>query len=150
MPQGCNNPDAENAGSLWSTKLEDELLEMIRSGNTSEQCAIHFKRTSGGIRARQLVIAKRLVGNGNTIEEASSIVNVPIQSIQQSLRASEVARSNLQKRKEQANPKDSIRETLLIVDTIKPDTPLSVLKEIRDLIKDFIASQSKQVDGHAM
>lgn len=127
----------KNNSKPWTGHLEFELVQLLKQGKSIEECAVHFERTAGAIHSRQLAIARELVDKGNTISEVSIIVRLPEASIQQSLDASAVSKANLVRRREQKQNK--INEVFPIVSSIKLDTPLSVLKEIRDLIKEAIA-----------
>jgi hypothetical protein len=127
----------KNNSKPWTGDLEFELVQLLKQGKSIEECAEHFERTVGAIHSRQLAIARELVDKGNTIVEAAIIVRVSEASIRQSLDASSVSKARLERRREQKQNK--INEIFPIVASIKPDTPLSVLKEIRDLIKEAIA-----------
>jgi hypothetical protein len=129
----------KNNSKPWTAHLEFELVQLLKQGKSVEECAKHFERTVGAIHSRQLAIARELVDTGNTITEAALIVRVSEVSIRQSLDASAVSKAKLERRLVQKQNK--INEIFPITASITPDTPLSVLKEIRDLIKEAIAKQ---------
>ena len=138
MPWVSNNPNAKNSGSLWTTEQEAELVRMLSSGMNVAQCAAHFERTEGGISSRRMIIARELIKNGRTLEDVSAILNAPIASIQQSLRAAEISAENEKKRQETKKKPQTQLTFSQIVPAVQEETQLSILKEIRDLLKEVL------------
>jgi len=119
----------KNAGASWTPELDVEFLQMISDDKSIEECAIHFERTKGSIIARKLHIARRMVSEGQDIEKVSEIVKTPVRFIEESIEYEETRNRN--KEMERAEKKSRIQPP-------KEETKLSVLKEIRDLLKKLV------------
>jgi hypothetical protein len=118
-----------NAGSSWTPELDAEFLQMISDNKSIEECAIHFERTKGSIIARRLNLARRMVSEGQDIQKVSEIVKTPVRFIEESIEYEEIRKRN--KQIERAEKKSRIEPP-------KEETKLSVLKEIRDLLKKLV------------
>ena len=140
MPWPSEKPQPKNAGTPWTPELDAELIRLLSNKATVDECATHFERTPGGISSRQMLIARDLVGKGTPIEEVSRIVNAPITTIEHSLRISARSLENSKKRREERVKNKQAKITAMFP-PVTDETPLSVLKEIRDIMKQFIASQ---------
>jgi hypothetical protein len=136
MPQPSNKPQPKNAGTPWTPELDIKLLHLLSENTTIEECALHFERTTGGISSRQMVIARDLVGKGTPVEEVSKIVNAPISSIENSLRISARSLENSKKKQEERVKNKQVKINA-IFPQVTNETPMTVLKEIRDLLKEF-------------
>jgi hypothetical protein len=119
----------KNAGASWTAELDAEFLQMISDNKSIEECAIHFERTKGSIIARRLNIARRMVSEGQDIQKVSEIVKTPVRFIEESIEYEESRKRN--KQMERAERKSRIEPP-------KEETKLSVLKEIRDLLKKLV------------
>jgi hypothetical protein len=119
----------KNAGASWTPELDAEFLQMISDNKSIEECAIHFERTKGSIIARRLNIARRMVSEGQDIQKVSEIVKTPVRFIEESIEYEESRKRN--KQIERAEKKSRIEPP-------KEETKLSVLKEIRDLLKQLV------------
>jgi len=139
MPWPSNKPQPKNAGTPWTPELDIELLHLLSENTTIEECALHFERTVGGISARQLVIAKDLIEKGSHIDDVSKIVNVPALYIQQSIESENIRKAKSEKRKQdKKQEKNTIQPKITdLLPKVTNDTPVSILKEIRDLLKEF-------------
>jgi len=128
-------PGQENMGKAWSTDDENQLIRMLAEGASSDTCATEFKRSIGGIRSRQYELAYRFVEDGKTLSEACQIMKVNEEMLAKSIRsrtASKEARLN--------KKKDTSTQMTTIVNNVQPNTELSLLVEIRDLLKLLVAS----------
>lgn len=119
----------KNAGSPWTSEVDSEFLQMLSDNKSVEECAIHFERTKGSIIARKLNIARRMVSEGQDIQKVSEIIKTPIRFIEESIEYEEIRKRN--KQIERAEKKSRIQPP-------KEETKLSVLKEIRDLLKQLV------------
>jgi Arc/MetJ-type ribon-helix-helix transcriptional regulator len=119
----------KNAGAPWTSEVDSEFLQMLSDNKNIEECAIHFERTKGSIIARKLHIARRMVSEGQDIEKVSEIVKTPVRFIEESIDYEEARKRN--KQMERAEKKSRIEPP-------KEETKLSVLKEIRDLLKKLV------------
>jgi hypothetical protein len=129
-----------NHNAPWTDDLENDLLQQLGNGMTRQQCAIHFQRTTGSIGGRQMMIARRLVASGKTVEEVSDIVKASVVSIRQSLQAERAAKENA--RNKRADVSTQMTTIVQRIPAVTPDTPLSVLVEIRDLMKQLVKNTS--------
>jgi len=125
--------------------METDLVNHLQEGKTLEECAEFFKRTPGGIRSRQLVIARRMVESGRPINEVSDLLRVDMMDIQYSISASERSKENVEKRRQikEENKKNNQIKITDVFMHVKEETPLSVLKEIRDLMKQVVINTKK-------
>ena len=120
-----------NQGSVWNEEEETTLLQELALNETVEEIAKKHARSIGAIRARQNHLARRMVlEQGFTVEEAAHRVRTNVHSVQQSLDASKKSLTNAQKRHN-------------YVEVKKEETPLSVMMEIRDLMRQMVANQVK-------
>lgn len=101
----------ERCGQPWSVAEEHSLMSMLEQGMPIDRIAMEFKRTERSIHLRQCTIADVLMQKGIPIEQAAKIVKCSIEAVETYL-----TKKNA--------PKES-----------KVDTELSLLREIRDLLK---------------
>lgn len=127
MPRDNDSSQPENHGKPWSYADENLLLKKLSDGENIENISKYFKRTEGGIRSRQRELAWRFVEEGKTIEEASKFTYIPIEDIEKSLMLRKMAAIAKQ------TPK-------------KEETLLSVVIEIRDLLKELLKKDSTSDD----
>jgi hypothetical protein len=117
-----------NVGSSWTPEEETQLLNELATTASIDDIAASHKRTSGAIRARQNFIGRRMVVNeGIPIEEAALRVRQPVSSIEQSIATSQKSLANAQDRRNCSAKKD--------------ESILSVMMEVRDLLKQMLANQ---------
>jgi hypothetical protein len=145
MPWPTNQDLPENSGKPWPPEMEKELIDHLQRRKTLKECAEFFKRTPGGIRSRQLHIARRMVEKGRPIEEVSDLLRVDIIDIEYSISTSKRSKENVEKRrqiKEEHKKNNQIKITDVFM-YVKEETPLSLLKEIRDLLKQVVINTNK-------
>ena len=128
-------PGQENRGRAWSEDDENRLVQMLYGGASINTCAAEFKRTLGGIRSRQLDIAYRYVEEGKTVTEACQIMKIDEDLLIKSIRLRSAAKEAKRNKK-----KDISTQTTTIVRKVEPHTELSLLVEIRDLLKLLVAA----------
>ncbi len=121
MPRNNDGTMPENHGLPWYQKDEDLLLKKISEGETVDEISKYFKRTNGGITSRLRELACRFVEDGTTIEQASMYTRVAVEDIEKSI--------NLRK----LGAKNTSKPVLK-----KEDTILSVVIEIRDLLRELL------------
>jgi transcription elongation factor GreA-like protein len=122
---------ATNAGNMWTPIEEEQLLKALAADVKVSKIANDFGRTVGAIVARQNHIARNLVNKeGKTIEEAASIVKRTPREIEQSLSKS---KKEPLKQVVQQKPKD--------------ENSLTVLIEIRELLKQMVANQQRILES---
>jgi len=143
MPWPTNQNLPENSGKPWPPELEKELIDHLQCRKTLKECAEFFKRTPGGIRSRQLVIARRMVENGRSIDDVSDLLRLDVAEIEYSIAASKRSKENVEKRRQM---KKQIKVTDVFTN-VNEETPLSVLKEIRDLMKQVVINTKKERNG---
>lgn len=120
----------ENQGGMWTIEEEQALLDELASPLTIDSIAAKHGRTTGAIHARQNHIARRLVmDEGVSIEEAARRVRNYPSSIQQSLNAAQKALANAEQRRGAGVKKE--------------ESLLSVMVEVRELLKQMVANQVK-------
>ena len=127
MPRDNDNSQPENHGKPWSYTDENLLLKKMADGENIKDISKHFKRTEGGIRSRLRDLACRFVDEGKTIEEASKFTHTSIEDIEKSL---------------------ALRKAAVIAKQTpkKEETILSVVIEIRDLLKELLKKDSNSDD----
>jgi len=123
----------KNAGAPWTSELDDEFLHMLSDNKSVEECANHFERTEGSITSRKMVIAKRMIANGEDIKKVSEIVKSSVKFIEQSIESEETRKQNAEKKRNEK--KNTIQQ---YIQPKQEETSLSVLKEIRDLLKKLV------------
>ena len=131
----------ERHNKAWKEEEESIILGMVQSGSSYDAISTQQKRTPGSIRSKFRDLACRFVYEGKTIEEASRLTRVPLDDIEYSMKLRDLADDMRQKKIEK---KQQIQTQLAfnqIVPEVKEETTLSVLKEIRDMMKTFLASQ---------
>ena len=139
----------ENAGKPWPPESDAKLLRMLSSGSSVYECADCFKRTVGGIKSRRMTIACNLVNNGKSIEEVADIFKVPVSMIQESLDiledTSEASKLSALQRQERKNEKAKMRQEKInnMFEKLNEDSPISLLREIRDLLKQVVINANK-------
>jgi len=117
----------ENHNKPWDYDSEKVLEDMIVRGISRDECAEHFKRTSGGIRSRVMVIAKRVFLEGTlTTQQVAKRFHIDNEDLERSLQATKNATD---------------RQKLLRKVEKKEDTLLEVCKEIRDLLKMLVINK---------
>jgi len=136
----------ERNGKTWKSDEEGTVLRFIHENKSVEFIATSLKRTHGSIRAKLRDLACRFVYEGKTLEEASKLTSVLIGDIEYSLRLREIA-DNIREEKD----KNSTVKTQLTfnevsqlqspiqraLDSVEKETNISILKEIRDLLKNI-------------
>ena len=121
MPRNNHGTIPENRGKPWSNADESLLLKKISDEETIENISVYFKRTKGGIKSRLRELACRFVDDGKTIEQASEYTTIPVEEIEKSIKL----RANSSKE-------------LVVQNIKKEETLLSVVIEIRDLLKELL------------
>lgn len=122
-----------NHGGPWTTEEDDRLLKELATTMDIEDIATKHRRTPGAICARQNHIARRMVlQEGRTVEDAARLVRKSPSAIQQSLNASQVSNTNAQQRRDAGMRKD--------------ESLLSVMVEVRELLKQMVANQMKLME----
>ena len=101
----------ERCGQPWSVAEEHSLMSMIEQGTPIHRIAAEFKRTERSIQLRQCNIADVLIQKGIPIEQAVKIVKISVEELNEF-----ISKKN--------TPKEP-----------KVETELSLLREIRDLLK---------------
>jgi hypothetical protein len=129
----------ERHNKPWKEEEESAILGMIQVGKSYDEISTQQKRTSGAIKSKLRDLACRFVYEGKTIEEASRLTRVPLDDIEYSMKLRDIADDMRQKKIE--NKHQSQLTFKQIVPEVKEETSLSVLKEIRDMMKMFLASQ---------
>ncbi len=114
-----------NVGFPWRAIEEAELLDRLKQGMTITQCAIAHGRTTGAIQSRQKVIARAMHDAGKTIEEITDTTRLNrdvVRMVIDAYSGRPVEKPNAQQVFGFAPP--------------PPDTQVSLLREIRDLLKE--------------
>jgi hypothetical protein len=101
----------ERTGQPWSVAEEHSLMSMLEQGAPIRRIAAEFKRSERSIHLRQCTIAEVLMCKGIPIEQAANVVKISIDQVNEFIT-------------KKKSPKES-----------KLDTELSLLREIRDLLK---------------
>jgi hypothetical protein len=128
MPRDNDGTLPVNHGKPWSYGDEDLLLKKLSDGESIKDISDYFKRTEGGISSRQRELAYRFVEEGKTIEEASKFTRVAVEDIERSLALRKLAAKSISK-------------------TVKKEeTLMSVVIEIRDLLKQLLKKDSNSDD----
>ncbi len=130
MPRTSEDSKPERHGKSWSSEEEKFVLEQIQKDVAIWLIADQVKRSSGGVSSHLKEIAYRNIQNGMLIEEASKLVGIPIQDIQEYITRKEL----LTKIKVD---KGLVQQTLKFP-IEKEETLLSVAIEIRDLLKEIV------------
>ena len=133
MSRIIKNPP-KNAGAPWTPELDTEFLKMLSDNKSVEECAIHFDRTEGSISARKMFIARRMISQGQDIQKVSEIVRSSVRIIEKSLESEKNRKQNTEKKINET--KNTIQQ--YVQPLLQEETPLSVLKEIRDLLKQLV------------
>ena len=128
-------PGQDNMGKPWSADDENQLIKMLTEGASTETCATEFKRSIGGIRSRQYELAYRFVEDGKTLSEACQIMKVDEEMLNKSIRSRTAAKQSKLNKKT-----DVSTQMTTIVNKVQPNTELSLLIEIRDLLKLLVGS----------
>jgi len=134
----------ENAGKPWPAEMEGELINQLQRRKTLKECAEFFKRTPGGIRSRHLVIARRMVENGRSIDDVSDLLRLDVAEIEYSIAASKRSKENVEKRRQMKKQQIKVTD---VFTNVNEETPLSVLKDIRDLMKQVVINTKKERNG---
>jgi hypothetical protein len=101
----------ERCGQPWSVAEEHSLMSMLERDIPVERIAAEFKRTERSIHLRQCTIADVLMQKGVPIDQAAKVVKCSVEEVEAYL-----------------VKKNTPKET-------KVETELSLLREIRDLLK---------------
>lgn len=113
--------------NFWTKEEETSLLTELASTLTIEEIAERHKRTSGAIHARQNHLARRMVNeDGKSIEEAATLVRQPIHSIIQMINAAKC-----------------LAERTKVPKTHDEETMLSVMIDVRSLLRQMVNNQTR-------
>jgi len=119
-----------NHGGPWTDEEESKLMRELAEGIDFHAIVEAHRRTQGAIAARQKVIGRRMVLKENlTLEEAALRVRLHPNQLKQSLDASQVAQTNAQQRRDARVKKE--------------ESLLSVMVDIRQLLKQMVINQEK-------
>ena len=135
------NPTLTNIGKKWSKSEEADLLNRISKGESIQQIATEFKRTTGGIRGRLIDIACAMVLSGKSIEEAISTTTIEKARIQECL----PARKFKSERKKENNPTQPQPQP-----QPQPEQNsdikelLSLTRDIHSMMKELLAQKNPQ------
>ena len=129
------NPTLTNIGKKWSKSEEADLLNRISKGESIQQIATEFKRTTGGIRARLIDIACAMVLSGKSMEEAKSTTTIEKARIQECL----PARKFKSERKKENNPTQPQPEQNSDIKEL-----LSLTRDIHSMMKELLAQKNPQ------
>ena len=130
MPRDNDGSKPERHGKPWNEQEEKFVLEQVSNKNPVYKIADDVKRTPGGVYSHLKEIASRYINNGMTIEEASFITSVTIPDIQDHLIRKEIA--------SKAKVEKGLVQQTLNFPIQKEETLLSVVIEIRDLLKELL------------
>ena len=122
------HPELPNIGKPWTTDQETLLIKRVAEGKNNEELSKEFGRTTGGIRSRLRQIACEMVELGKSIEYTMEKTKLSREVIQESLDK----RSSVKGRKFIKQKKSEMKEMI------------SLMKEIRDLLKKFVESVEVQ------
>ncbi len=119
-----------NHGGPWTYEEESKLIRELADGVEFRTIAESHRRTQGAIAARQKAIGRRMVLKENlTLEEAALRVRLHPSQLKQSLDAAHVAQTNAQQRRDAGVKKE--------------ESLLSVMVDIRQLLKQMVVNQEK-------
>ena len=107
----------------WTKEEETELLESLKINTPIEEIALKHGRTIGGISSRQRHIAREMVRNGMTLEEASRLVYISTGRIQQSIKASHKSIERHRVKKE--------------------ETMVDIMRDVRSLLQKMVKTQGR-------
>jgi hypothetical protein len=120
-----------NSGKPWTTKDDQALLSLLAASTPIHEIALKFARTSGAIVARQNHIGRQMImQNGLSVEDAAMHVRRTVQELEQSLSAAVTDKI--------PPPKPPMKQS-----NSAEESMLSVMVEIRNLMKQMVANQVK-------
>ncbi len=132
-------------GKAWSEEECLKLLEAVRRKETHEQIAKKHERTTGGIRSRLREIAADYHYYENRpLEDIVKITGLPIESIKDAIEKRKWREMNTKKGIEKIkshNPTQAQEKN--------NDDVISLLMEIRDLMKEMVELQKKNLANDA-
>ena len=129
------NSTLTNIGKKWSKSEETDLLNRISKGESIQQIATEFKRTTGGIRGRLIDIACAIVLSGKSMEEAIQITTIDKARIKECL----PYRKNKEERKKEKNPVEQHPQPEQNTDIKEL---LSLTRDIHSMMKEFLAQKN--------
>jgi len=147
------NSTLTNIGKKWSKSEETDLLNRISKGESIQEIATEFKRTTGGIRRRLIDIACTMVLSGKSMEEAIQTTTIDKARIQEYL----PYRKNKEDRKKSKTPEQAqIQSEQAQIQSEQAQAQpeqnldikelLSLTRGIHSMMKEFIA-QKNPPDG---
>jgi hypothetical protein len=89
MSSTSNQPEKTNHRARWTAELDEKLLQMISSGKSTAECALHLGRSEMAIELRKLRHTQELIGKGMTIEDASRRIQLSPLMVEQHLQPAE-------------------------------------------------------------
>lgn len=122
----------ENHGKPWRDEEVQRLLQAVRNKETQEQIALAHKRSPGGIRARLRHLAAEYYFNDNRpIEEIMKFTGLE----------KKVVLDAIAKRQPRMEIKEKMSD---LVQESKQEDTVSLLMEIRDLMKEMVSLMKKE------
>jgi hypothetical protein len=133
MPRSLDDSKPERHGKSWSSEEEKFVLDQIQKDNAIWLIAEQVKRTPTGVSSHLKEIAFRNIQGGMLIEDASKLVGISVQDIQEHIARKEILlKSKVEKGLSQQQLKFPLE---------KDETLLSVAIEIRDLLKELLKKE---------
>ena len=157
MPRTSNNLESKNGlpernGKTWKIDEENTVLRFIGENKDVDFIASNLQRTRGAIRAKLRDLACRFIYDGKTITEASRLTSIPTGDIEYALKLREIADNIREKKNPTVQTQLTFNEVSQLqapiqraFDSSEKETSISVLKEIRDLMKQLVVNTSPQV-----
>jgi hypothetical protein len=133
MPRSADDSKPERHGKPWYSEEEKFVLEQIQKDVAIWLIADQVKRTPSGVSSHLKEIAFRNIQGGVLIEDASKLVGIPVQDIQEYIARKELLSKNKVEKKLEQQLKFPLE---------KEETLLSVAIEIRDLLKDLLKNKT--------
>ncbi len=126
-----DNPDkyGKNGGQSWTEEEHEKLLKEVQKKSLSEIAIVH-ERTENAIRARLKYLARKMINDGSTIEEAQKKVKlVSIDEIKKFISSEnhkkEVKNNNKELLKEAKEKKDK---------DVDDNKEINILEELKNKI----------------
>jgi uncharacterized protein (DUF433 family) len=135
------NPTLTNIGKKWSKSEETDLLNRISKGESIQEIATEFKRTTGGIRGRLIDIACAMVLSGKSMEEAIQTTSIDKARIQECL----PYRKNKEDRKKSKTPEQAQIQTEPKQQSEQNSDIKELLfltRDIHSMMKEFLAQKN--------
>jgi hypothetical protein len=135
------NPPA-NLGKKWSDEEVQALLQAVKRGETQAQIAEKHQRTVGGIRGRLKQLAADYYHNDNRpIQEIMKFTGLDLETISDAI-AKRQYEVDLKQKNQVTKPAVSISTMAANQASVpKKDEMISLLTEIRDLMKEMVELQ---------